>query len=310
MGKLVNGTWSDQWYDTKSTGGKFVREDANFRNFIGDGAFPAESNRYHLYVSLACPWAHRTLIFRQIKGLEKHISVSVVHPHMMENGWELKSDFPGATGDHLYGKSYLWEIYTKAKKDYTGRVTVPVLWDKQTETIVSNESSDIIRMMNTEFNAITGNTLDFYPREHQKEIDEINTLIYNKINNGVYKAGFATEQDPYEKAVSELFETLDTLEKRLRDHGPYLLGDTLTEADWRLFTTLLRFDPVYVGHFKCNLQRIKDYKALQNYLETLIHYKDVKTTIDYDHIKHHYYYSHHQINPTRIVPLGPRLNNG
>lgn len=307
MGLLVDGKWHDQWYDNGKDG-KFVRSESAFRSVISaevGSQYPAESGRYHLYVSLACPWAHRTLIFRQLKGLAEHISVSVVHPHMLENGWSFANDFEGATGDPLYGHQYLYQLYLQAKPDYNGRVTVPVLWDKKTQTIVSNESAEIIRMFNTEFNQLTGNTADYYPENQRDEIDHLNDAIYNKVNNGVYRAGFATSQPAYEQAVKPLFEQLDSLEARLAEQGPYLLGEIQTEADWRLFTTLVRFDPVYVGHFKCNLRRIADYPALSTYLERLLAVKGIAESCDIDHIKQHYYYSHDGINPTRIVPLGP-----
>lgn len=306
MGLLIDGQWHDQWYDTKSTGGKFKRQESVFRNWIeADGPHPTESGRYHLYVSLACPWAHRTLIFRALKGLAAHIDVSVVHPDMLGQGWELRGDFDGATGDALYGFDCLHQLYTKAKSDYTGRVTVPVLWDKQKETIVSNESAEIIRMFNDAFNAITGNEDDYYPADLRAEIDTLNERIYSTVNNGVYKAGFATTQDAYEEAIYPLFDTLDWLENRLGKDGPYLCGDRLTEADWRLFTTLIRFDPVYVGHFKCNIRRIADYPALSGYLRRLYEYPGVADTVNLAHIKRHYYYSHDRINPHRIIPVGP-----
>ena len=253
MGQLVNGKWQDTWYDTESTGGKFVRSTAKFRNWItadgtagpsGDGGFKAESGRYHLYVSLACPWAHRTLIFRALKGLEDHIDVSIVHPDMLSEGWEFRTDFPGATGDRLYGLPYARDIYLKADPDISGRVTVPILWDTERETIVSNESAEIIRMFNSAFDDITGNTLDFWPKDLRAAIEPVNARIYDTVNNGVYKAGFATSQEAYESAVHPLFDSLDWLEGRLGQHR-YVMGDSATEADWRLFTTLIRFDPVY-----------------------------------------------------------------
>ncbi|MFT7127365.1 MAG: putative glutathione S-transferase [Pseudoalteromonas tetraodonis] len=307
MGLLVDGKWHDQWYQN-SKDGKFVRHESAFRSSIGadiHSEFPAESGRYHLYVSLACPWAHRTLIFRTLKGLEEHISVSVVHPNMLENGWSLASDFEGATGDSLYNHDFLYQLYQQAKPDYSGRVTVPVLWDKNRETIVSNESAEIIRMFNSEFNSLTGNTLDLYPEAHRAEIDELNDYIYDAVNNGVYRAGFATSQAAYQQAVVPLFDQLDAIEERLSAQGPYLLGEVQTEADWRLFTTLYRFDPVYVGHFKCNLRRIADYPALSRYLQRLIAVSGVQESCNLSHIKQHYYYSHSSINPTRIIPLGP-----
>jgi putative glutathione S-transferase len=307
MGLLVEGKWHDQWYEN-SKDGKFIRSESAFRSSIKadlQSEFPAESGRYHLYVSLACPWAHRTLIFRQLKGLEEHISMSVVHPDMLENGWSFAKDFAGSTGDDLYGQEFLYQLYQQANPDYSGRVTVPVLWDKKRETIVSNESAEIIRMFNSEFNQLTGNTADFYPADSRTEIDSLNNAIYDRINNGVYRAGFATSQLAYEQAVAPLFEQLDLLESRLAEQGPFLLGDVQTEADWRLFTTLVRFDPVYVGHFKCNLKRIADYPALSEYLERLLAVDGIVETCNTEHIKRHYYYSHSSINPTRIVPLGP-----
>ena len=315
MGLLVNGEWKDAWYDTKDTGGQFVRSAAQFRNFVtvdgsagptGKAGFKAESGRYHLYVSLACPWAHRTLIFRKLKGLEDHISVSVVHFLMLENGWEFKAT-DGATGDDLFGLNYLYQVYTKADPNYSGRVTVPVLWDKQTGTVVSNESAEIIRMFNSAFDGITGNNQDFYPEPLRAEIDELNALVYDTVNNGVYKCGFATSQAAYEENFDKLFATLDLLEARLAGRK-FLFGDQLTEADWRLFTTLIRFDPVYVGHFKCNKKRIVDYPNLQAYLKTLYNEPGVAETVSFDHIKNHYYQSHRTINPTGIVPVGPLLD--
>ena len=315
MGLLVNGEWKDVWYDTKDTGGRFVRSASQFRNFVtadgsagpsGRSGFKAESGRYHLYVSLACPWAHRTLIFRKLKGLEDHISVSVVHYLMLENGWEFH-EREGATRDHLFGADTLWQVYLKANPEYSGRVTVPVLWDKQTGTVVSNESAEIIRMFNSAFDGITGNTLDFYPEDLRADIDELNALVYDTVNNGVYKCGFATSQQAYEENFDRLFATLDKLEQRLQGRT-YLFGDRLTEADWRLFTTLVRFDPVYVGHFKCNKRRVADYANLQAYLKRLYHVPGVAETVDFHHIKSHYYGSHKTINPNGIVPVGPLLD--
>ena len=316
MGLLINGQWHDQWYDTKKSDGQFIREDAQFRNWVtadgqpgpsGKGGFKAEANRYHLYISLACPWAHRTLVFRALKNLEEFISVSVVHPHMLDQGWSFAKDFVGATGDDLYGKKFLYEIYTQNKPDYSGRVTVPILWDKHQQCIVSNESSEIIRMLNSAFNHLTGNDDDYYPQSLQKEIDEVNAWIYQDVNNGVYRTGFATTQTAYEEAFEKLFSALEELDKRLA-YQRYLVGDTLTEADWRLFTTLIRFDAVYVGHFKCNLKRIEDYENLSAYVRDLYQHADVKDTVNLDHIKQHYYYSHQTINPTRVIPKGPELN--
>ncbi|MCO6048780.1 glutathione S-transferase family protein [Mesorhizobium sp. RP14(2022)] len=315
MGLLIDGQWQDQWYDTKSTGGKFERQDAKWRDWItADGTpapgrtrgFKAEPDRYHLYVSLACPWAHRTLIVRKLKKLDDVISVSVVHHFMGENGWTfLKED--GATGDTLYGFDFLHQIYTKADPHFSGRVTVPVLWDKETETIVSNESAEIIRMLNSAFDAYGDASLDLYPEELRPEIDAINAKIYDTVNNGVYKAGFATTQEAYANAYRALFATLDELETRLASNR-YLVGDRITEADWRLFTTLARFDPVYVGHFKCNRQPIADYPNLSAYFRELYAVPGVKETVDLLHVRHHYYRSHPTINPTRIVPEGPALD--
>ncbi|NOY16993.1 MAG: glutathione S-transferase family protein [Gammaproteobacteria bacterium] len=311
MGLLVKGKWSDQWYDTKSHHGEFIRQQSLFRNWItadgqagnsGEGGFPAEAGRYHLYVSLACPWAHRTLIFRQLKGLKDIITVSIVEPLMMEQGWIFNE-----RGDGLYGLHTLHEVYTRTNSDYTGRVTVPVLWDKQSQTIVNNESAEIIRMLNSVFNPLTENYDDYYPEALQAEIDQLNERIYRTVNNGVYRAGFATTQGAYEKAFTELFCTLDWLEQRLSKQR-YLTGDTTTEADWRLFTTLLRFDAVYYSHFKTNLRRIEEYHNLSGYLRDLYQQPGVAETVDMDYIKAHYYGSHLTINPTGIVPVGPLLD--
>lgn len=308
MGQLVDGQWHDTWYDTKSTGGKFVRSTAKFRNWIDtDGPFPPEADRYHLYVSYACPWAHRTLIFREIKGLRDLITVSVVHPDMLSDGWSFADDYPGATGDTLYGLPFARDIYTKADPQISGRVTVPILWDKQTETIVSNESSEIIRMFNSAFNELTGNKEDFWPTEQRDDIEEVNQRIYNTLNNGVYRSGFATSQAAYDEAVSELFDTLDWLENRLSSNR-YLMGDRITEADWRLLPTLLRFDLVYHLHFKCNRKRIIDYPNLWAYTRELYQYPGVAETTNFDHITRHYHYSHESINPHRIVPINPVIN--
>jgi putative glutathione S-transferase len=318
MGRLVNGEWRDEWYDTESTGGEFVRQDAVFRNWVtpdgapgpsGEGGFAAEAGRYHLYVSLACPGAHRTLIFRALKGLENAISVSVAHPHMLANGWEFADCEAGgfAAGDALFGSDYLYQVYLRAKADYSGRVTVPVLWDRQRGTIVSNESADIIRMLNSAFDALASSAADYYPAGLREEIDAVNTRVYASVNNGVYRCGFATAQDAYEKAFGELFDALDWLDERLATRR-YLIGDRLTEADWRLFTTLLRFDPVYVGHFKTNLRRIRDYPQLSGYTRELYQVPGIAPTVHLGHIKQHYYHSHHMINPTGIVPVGPELD--
>ena len=314
MGLLVDGIWQDKWYDTGKSG-RFERAQSQFRDFVtADGspapgrtrAFKAEPGRYHLYVSLACPWAHRTLIFRKLKKLEDVISVSVVHHFMGENGWTLLAE-DGATGDTLYGLDYLHQIYTKADPTYSGRVTVPVLWDKKEQTIVSNESSEIIRMLNSAFDEWGDASVDFYPQALRADIDAINAWVYPSINNGVYRSGFATRQDAYEEAFAELFSALDRAEDIL-SRQRYLAGDRVTEADWRLFTTLVRFDPVYVGHFKCNLRRIADYPNLSNYLRDLYQVPGVAETVNLHHIKHHYYGSHKTINPTGIVPVGPELD--
>jgi putative glutathione S-transferase len=316
MGLLVKGQWHDQWYSTEETKGEFIREDAQYRHWItadgsagvsGEGGFLAEANRYHLYVSLACPWAHRTLIFRELKQLQAMISISVVHPDMLDQGWSFAEDFLGATSDTLYGNDFMHQVYTRNDATYSGRVTVPVLWDKKLQRIVNNESSEIIRMLNTAFNHLTNNHEDYYPEAKRLAIDEMNSLVYSAINNGVYRAGFATTPAAYEKAVAHLFDALDNVDERLGQQR-YLVGNTITEADWRLFTTLVRFDAVYVGHFKCNLQRIADYKNLSAYLRELYQHDNVKDTVNIAHIKRHYYYSHQMINPTRIVPVGPTLN--
>lgn len=316
MGLLVDGKWTDKWYDTKSTGGRFKRQDAAFRNWVtadgapgptGEGGFLAEAGRYHLYVSLACPWAHRTLIFRALKKLDDKISLSIVDPLMLEEGWTMKGE--GGTRDIVNGKTRLHEIYTLAKPDYSGRVTVPVLWDKKTGAIVSNESADIIRMLNSAFDGVDGvdNTLDFYPSELRANIDAVNEAVYDKVNNGVYKAGFATDQSVYEEAVTALFAELDRIETILSTQS-WLAGDRLTEADWRLFTTLVRFDAVYHGHFKCNLRRIADYPNLSGLQRRLYNMPGIAATVSFDHIKQHYYGSHKTINPTGIVPVGPILD--
>ena len=305
MGLLVDGVWQDQWYDTKKSGGKFIRTEAQFRNFIElNGGFTPDSGRYHLYVSLACPWAHRTLIYRSLKGLEEHISVSVVNPYMLENGWTFEESFPGTTADHLFSRDFLYQIYLQANSKYSGRVTVPVLWDKKNQTIVSNESSEIIRMFNKSFNELTGNALDFYPAQFQKKIDEINNFTYHNINNGVYKVGFATKQEVYEEELDNLFQSLDQIEEML-NQNTYLIADELLECDLRLFPTLLRFDPVYVGHFKCNKKRIIDYPNISRYLQKIKTHPGIQPTINIDHIKTHYYGSHPTINPNGIIPVGP-----
>lgn len=316
MGLLVDGKWQDKWYDTKESDGRFERSKAEFRDWItsdgsagpsGKGGHEAESGRYHLYVSLACPWAHRTLIFRALKGLRNHIEVSVVHPDMLQDGWSFDTDFPDATGDKLFGLPFARDIYLRAKPDMTGRVTVPILWDKKQETIVSNESSEIIRMFNTAFNSITGNTDDYYPDVLRPRIDEINARVYDTVNNGVYKSGFATTQKAYDDSVHPLFDSLDWLEGILAENR-YLSGDTLTEADWRLFTTLVRFDLVYHMHFKCNRKRIVDYPNLWGFTRELYQWPGVAETVNFDHIVRHYHYSHTTINPHRIIPINPVLD--
>ncbi|HMB10488.1 glutathione S-transferase family protein [Saliniramus sp.] len=315
MGLLVDGQWQDKWYDTKSTGGRFKRQESQFRNWVtpdgapgpsGEGGFKAEPGRYHLYVSLACPWAHRTLIFRKLKGLEGMISLSVVHWAMLDEGWTFEQG-EGVIPDPVNNARVMHQVYTAADPVYTGRVTVPVLWDKQRETIVSNESAEIIRMLNSAFDGVGATPGDYYPQALHEEIDAINARVYDTVNNGVYKSGFATTQEAYEEAVTPLFGTLDDLDERLATRR-YLTGDSITEADWRLFTTLVRFDPVYVGHFKCNLRRIADYPHLSGYLRELYQWPGVRETVNFTHIKNHYYYSHETINPHRVVPLGPVLD--
>jgi len=306
MGLLQGGKWVDKWYDTKNSDGAFRRQDSRFRNWLtkggsagptGESGFTAEKGRYHLYVSLACPWAHRTLIFRKLKQLEEYIDVTVVDAIMLENGWEMKDD--------LNGLDFLYELYLKADASYEGRVTVPVLWDKKTQTIVSNESSEIIRMFNSAFNDLTGNTDDYYPQALHSEIEALNERIYHTINNGVYKAGFATGFDAYQDAYLTLFDSLDWVEDIL-SRQRYLAGDKITEVDWRIFTTLIRFDAVYFGHFKCNRQLLASYPNISGYVRELYQVKGVSETVNMEHIKIHYYASHKTINPTGIVPLGPK----
>lgn len=306
MGLLIDGKWHDQWYDTKSTGGKFVRSTAQFRNFIGEEDFPAETNRYHLYISLACPWACRVLTVFKLKKLEPFMSLSVVNPYMLENGWTF-ADGPGVIPDPIIDADYLHQIYTLSNPEYTGRVTVPVLFDKKKRVIVNNESSDIIRMFNTVFDDLGAAPGDFYPESLRVDIDKMNDFIYPTINNGVYKVGFATDQTVYEEELHTLFDALDTLEQHFATHT-FLVGEQLTEADIRLFTTLVRFDAVYVGHFKCNLKRLIDYPNLWAYTKRLYHLHDIHETVDFYHIKHHYYGSHPTINPNKIVPTGPLLD--
>lgn len=316
MGQLVDGVWHDTWYDTKKSGGVFERSTTSFRNWItpdgtpgpsGEGGFPAQSGRYHLYVSYACPWAHRTLIYRELKGLSNHIGLSVVHPDMLGDGWTFDTDFDGATGDTLFGNAFMRDIYLRADPRITGRVTVPVLWDTQRNTIVSNESSEIIQMFNSAFDAITGNTINFAPSAVRAPIDALNTRIYDTVNNGVYKAGFATTQRAYDDAVNALFKSLDWLEERL-SHGRFLIGDTPSEADWRLFPTLIRFDHVYHLHFKCNRKRMIDYPNLSAYTRDLYQWNGVANTVHLDHIVRHYHYSHATINPHRIIPINPVID--
>ncbi len=315
MGKLINGVWHDVWYDTESTGGKFQREDAGFRNWVtpdgapgptGAGGFAAAAGRYHLYVSLACPWAHRTIIMRRLKGLEAALPMPVVNAYMGPEGWTFEPG-RGVVPDPVHGATRLHQLYTRAKADYTGRVTVPVLWDTERDTIVSNESADIIRMLNSAFDAVGASGPDFYPAALSAEIDELNAHIYDTVNNGVYKAGFATSQEAYDEAVTRLFAALDGLDERLAG-SRYLTGATITEADWRLFTTLVRFDAVYHGHFKCNLRRVQDYPNLWPYLRDLYQQPGIAATVDVPYIKEHYYRSQVTVNPTGIVPAGPPID--
>ena len=315
MGLLVDGQWHNQWYDTKSSNGKFVRSEAQFRNWItadgqagptGKAGFKAEAGRYHLYISLACPWAHRTLIFRELKGLQSMIDISVVNSLMGDEGWTFKPG-AGVIADSVNDVSLAHQLYTLADPTYSGRVTVPILWDKQQQTIVSNESADIIRMFNSAFDDVGASEGDYYPEHAQDEINEVNDWIYRDINNGVYRAGFATTQAAYEGAVDAVFEALDKVELRLSTQR-YLLDKQLTEADWRLFTTLIRFDAAYVGHFKCNKKRIADYPSLSNYVRDLYQHEGIASTVDIDYIKAHYYGSHETINPTRIIPVGPEVD--
>ena len=316
MGLLIDGEWRDKWYDTESTGGKFERSTSKFRNWVtadgsagpsGKSGFQAQSGRYHLYVSYACPWAHRALIFRALKDLTDHISVSVVHPDMMEDGWTFATDFEGATGDTLFGSDFLRDIYIKADPNFTGRVTVPVLWDKAQSTIVSNESAEIIRMFNSAFNEITGNTDDYWPTDLREQIADINERVYETVNNGVYKAGFATSQDAYDDAVHPLFDSLAWLESIL-ENNRFLAGDKLTEADWRLFTTLARFDLVYHTHFKCNHKRLIDYPNLWAYTRQLYQHADIAETVHFDHIVRHYHFSQTTVNPHQIIPINPTVD--
>ncbi|MCK8787545.1 glutathione S-transferase family protein [Roseomonas sp. NAR14] len=315
MGVLVDGVWQDRWYDTAASGGRFRREASRFRNWItpdgspgptGEGGFAAEPGRYHLYVSRACPWAHRTTIFRALKGLEAMVGLSVTHWLMADEGWTFAPG-PGVVPDAVNGVTAIHQLYTLADPKASGRATVPVLWDKVRQTIVSNESAEIVRMFNGAFDGVGARPGDWYPAPLRDEIDALNARIYDTVNNGVYKAGFATTQAAYAEAVGPLFETLDWLEDRL-SRQPFLCGASPTEADWRLFTTLLRFDPVYVGHFKCNLRRLVDYPALWACTRALYQWPGVRETVNFEHIKRHYYESHRTINPTGIVPLGPLLD--
>jgi putative glutathione S-transferase len=316
MGYLQDGKWHDRWYDTRKTGGTFERDSSRFRNWVtpdgragpsGEGGFSAQSGRYHLYVSYACPWAHRTLIFRALKDLGPHIGVSVVHPDMLSDGWTFSTEFVGATGDDLYGLPFLRDLYTRAVPDVSGRVTVPVLWDKERQTIVSNESADIIRMFNSSFDALTGNADDYWPVGQRNAIEQVNDRVYKQVNNGVYRAGFATTQEAYDEAVREVFSGLDWLEGHLAAHR-YLAGGQVTEADWRLFTTLIRFDPVYHLHFKCNRKRVIDYPHLWAYTRALYQWPGIAETVWFDHIVRHYHYSHETLNPHRIIPINPVLD--
>ena len=319
MGLLVDGEWKDQWYDTSGSGGRFVRSTAKFRDWItADGSdpehgvegakgYPAAPDRYHLYVSYACPWAHRALILRALKGLDDMIDVSVVHPDMLGDGWTLADDRPGATGDKLYGLPFLRDLYTKAKPDVSGRVTVPVLWDKETESIISNESSEIIRMFNSAFDGLGAAEGDYWPEDLREEIEEVNARVYEDVNNGVYKSGFATSQHAYDEAVEALFEALTWLETRLEGRD-WLVGAAMTEADIRLFTTLVRFDSVYHGHFKCNRRKLVEMPNLWRHTRRIFNMDAIRPTVRLDHIVRHYHYSHETINPYRIVPIGPDID--
>jgi putative glutathione S-transferase len=316
MGMLVDGVWTTQWYDTKKTGGAFQRSEAKFRNWItpdgtagpsGTDGFQAESGRYHLYVSFACPWAHRALIYRKLKGLEPHIDISVVHADMFEDGWTFDDSMDGATGDTLMGKRFARDIYLAAVPDMTGRVTVPILWDKKRETIVSNESSEIIRMFNSAFDSITGNTVNFLPEDLLEEVEAVNARTYPTFNNGVYRAGFATSQEAYDAAVSDVFETMDWMEQRLSTQR-YLAGDRITEADWRVAPTLFRFDPVYHGHFKCSRNKLIEFPNLWAYTRELFQWPGVAETLNMEHIRRHYHGSHESINPHRIIPTPPAID--
>jgi glutathionyl-hydroquinone reductase len=308
MGMLVEGDWiADDQRLRNARDGNFIRPKTSFRNCVtadGSSGFAAEPNRYHLYVSLSCPWAHRSLLLRALKGLEDAIPISIVAPWTGENGWTFES-YPGATGDRCNDFRYLYELYLKSRRSYTGRVTVPVLWDTKTNTIVNNESAEIVRMLNSEFNAFARHPGDdYYPAESRQEIDELNELIYRTVNHGVYRAGFAGVQDQYEGAVADLFKTLDVLDERLAEQR-YLCGERVTEADWRLFPTLVRFDAVYYIHFKCSVRRLVDYPNLFDYTRELYQRPGVAATVNFEHIKRHYYGSHARINPSGLVPVGP-----
>ncbi|SPH16574.1 Glutathionyl-hydroquinone reductase YqjG [Defluviimonas aquaemixtae] len=316
MGKLIDGRWSADGNGSAPTDGAFRRAESTFRNWVtpdgapgpsGQGGFRAEAGRYHLYVSYACPWAHRTLIFRALKGLTDLIGVSVTHPDLLDDGWTFRTDFPGATGDTLHGTEFLRDIYLRAEPGMTGRVSTPVLWDGKRGTIVSNESAEIIRMFNSAFDHLTGNTDDYWPEDLRAAIEPVNARIYDTVNNGVYKAGFATRQGPYDAAVAALFDSLDWLEDRL-SRQRWLMGDRLAEADWRLFPTLVRFDSVYHTHFKCNRRRLIDYENLWDYTRALYQHPGVAATVRLDHIVRHYYFSHESINPHRIIPINPILD--
>ena len=307
MGLLVDGVWHDEWYNTEDNDGKFIREDAQFRDWISkDGKFQPEAGRYHLYVCLACPWASRCLMMRKLKGLEEIISLSVVNPVMLEHGWTFE-DGPGVIADPIIDADYMHEIYTHVDPTYSGRVTVPVLYDKKTDTIVNNESSYIILLMNTAFDEIGATPGDYYPADLRDEINGINDYVYDHVNNGVYKAGFATEQQVYEKEAQNVDDALAKLNDRL-EHQDYLVGDQLTEADIRLFTTLIRFEHVYFGHFKCNLHHLTEYPHLWEYTKRIYNYENLADTVDFDHIQTHYYKSHTMINPNQIIPAGPDLD--
>jgi len=304
MGLLVNGKWHTDWYDTESSGGEFIRQDSQFRRHVGEGEFVPEAGRYHLYAALACPWAHRALIFRKLKKLEGIIGVTILDPKMLDQGWvfsDISHDNP------IEGVDCLHQVYTAADPDYSGRVTVPVLWDRTLNTIVNNESAEVIRIFNSAFNELTGDDTDYYPEELRTDIDEINQYVYDNINNGVYRAGFATSQQAYESAFRLLFDALDVVDQRL-GRQRYLVGPRITEADWRLFTTLIRFDAVYYGHFKTNLRRLEDYPNLANYVRELYQMEGIADTVNFEHIKTHYYFSQTTINPTQVVPLGPLLD--